>query len=162
MMNVLTRAAVGRGIADVAGVPTLAELPALVAAAPWDPVCDQAKPDIAKRRRKTGVPAGVGHREKWRLALDMLDEMAGWGLRPPLVVADAGYGDCGEFRLGLTERGLSYVVHRPGQTPPLRVRTRPPRTHLTHTYDRRAKKCLVNRTGVGKRVGVGEQSTPGG
>jgi len=26
------------------------------------------------------------------------------------LVADSGYGDCTLFRLGLTERGLSYVV----------------------------------------------------
>ena len=45
------------------------------------------------------MPADAGHREKWRLALDMIDELAGWGMRPPLVVADAGYGDCSEFRL---------------------------------------------------------------
>lgn len=33
----------------------------------------------AVRRRKTGIPDEVGHREKWRLALDVLDELAGWG-----------------------------------------------------------------------------------
>ncbi|RZB13274.1 hypothetical protein StrepF001_45090 [Streptomyces sp. F001] len=32
------------------------------------------------RRRRTGVPEDVGHREKWRLVLDALDELAGWGL----------------------------------------------------------------------------------
>lgn len=42
------------------------------------------------RRRVTGVPQETGHREKWRLALDTLDELAGWGLTPPVVVADAG------------------------------------------------------------------------
>ena len=62
------------------------------------------------RRRRAAIPDGVGHREKWRLALDMLDELGGWGLRPPLIVADAGYGDSGEFRLGLAERGIEYVV----------------------------------------------------
>jgi SRSO17 transposase len=76
----------------------------------WDPASRRAMADVAVKRARTSVPAGVRHREKWRLALDMLDQMAGWGLRPPLVVADAGYGDSGEFRLGLEERGLSYVV----------------------------------------------------
>jgi SRSO17 transposase len=38
----------------------------------------------------------VRHREKWKLALNCLDELA----------ADAGYGDSAEFRQGLTDRGL--------------------------------------------------------
>lgn len=46
----------------------------------------------APRRQKTGIPPEVGHWEKWRLALDTLDELAGWALVPPVVVADAGYG----------------------------------------------------------------------
>jgi len=33
-----------------------------------------------------------------------------WGLPARPVVADAGYGDATEFRLGLTERGLTYVL----------------------------------------------------
>src|SRR5262249_41855983 len=50
-------------------------------------------------------------REKWRLALDMIDQMrGGWQLPDRPVVADSGYGDCTLFRLGLAERGLSYVV----------------------------------------------------
>jgi SRSO17 transposase len=40
----------------------------------------------------------------------MLDELGGWGLAPPVVVADAGYGESGELRLGLEARGLAYVV----------------------------------------------------
>jgi SRSO17 transposase len=53
----------------------------------------------------------VRHREKWRLALDMLDEMIDtWGLPSLPVAADSGYGDCTLFRLGLTERGLRYAV----------------------------------------------------
>lgn len=76
----------------------------------WDPHSGEAAADVALRRAKTGIPDDVGHREKWRLGLDMIDEVIGWGLVPPLIVADAGYGDSGEFRQGLTERGLSYVV----------------------------------------------------
>src|SRR4051794_13886359 len=59
---------------------------------------------------RAAPPAAVRHREKWRLALDMVDELAGWGLTPPVVVADAGYGDAAEFRDGLTARGRAYVV----------------------------------------------------
>jgi SRSO17 transposase len=34
----------------------------------------------------------------------------GWGLRPPVIVADAGYGEIGAFRAGLEDRELRYVV----------------------------------------------------
>jgi SRSO17 transposase len=84
---------------------------------------------IVRRRGRCKIPDDVRHREKWRLALDMIDrilgrehgrehggehggegEGRGWGLPARPVVADAGYGDITEFRLGLAGRGLSYVV----------------------------------------------------
>jgi len=99
--------------------------------------------DIRRRRAQSRIPDGVGHREKWRQALDMLDEIlahekaGGWGLARRPVVADAGYGDVTEFRLGLTERGLSYALAVKGTTsaypadtaptaPPYSGRGRPP------------------------------------
>jgi SRSO17 transposase len=82
--------------------------------------------EIRRRRARCQVPDEMRHREKWRLALDMLDEITGnsvdqWGLPRRPVVADAGYGDATEFRLGLTERGLTYVlaVSRPRPPTPL-------------------------------------------
>jgi SRSO17 transposase len=69
-----------------------------------------------ERRRAAHLPEAVGHRPKWQLALDMLDELAAWGLVPPVVVADAGYGESGELRLGLEARGLAYVVQVKGTT----------------------------------------------
>jgi SRSO17 transposase len=68
----------------------------------------------AERRRKAHVPAGERHRPKWQLALELLDELVGWGLAPPVVLADAAYGEVGEFRLGLEQRELAYVVQVPG------------------------------------------------
>src|SRR6266581_383463 len=68
----------------------------------------------AERRRKAHVPQGERHRPKWQLALDMLDELAAWELVPPVVLADAAYGEVGEFRLGLEQRELAYVVQVPG------------------------------------------------
>jgi SRSO17 transposase len=66
---------------------------------------------VRTQRKRSGVPDTVRHREKWRLALDMLDQMTGdWGLPKRTVSSDAGYGDTTEFRLGLEERGYSYVV----------------------------------------------------
>jgi SRSO17 transposase len=66
--------------------------------------------DDHERRAKAHVPDDVVHREKWRLALDMLDELAEWGLVPPLVGTDAGYGEITEFRQGLDDRRIAYVV----------------------------------------------------
>jgi len=70
----------------------------------------------SRRRARCQIPDAVRHRQKWRLALDMLDEIrgaepaGGWGLPQHTVVADAGYGDATGLRLGLSERGLTYVV----------------------------------------------------
>jgi SRSO17 transposase len=68
----------------------------------------------AERRRKAHVPADQHHRPKWQLALDMLDELAGWDLQAPVILADAAYGEAGELRLGLEHRELAYVVQVPG------------------------------------------------
>jgi SRSO17 transposase len=62
------------------------------------------------RRAACQVPQRVGHRPKWQLVLDMVDELEGWGLSPPVLVADCGYGEVGEFRQGLEDRQLAYVV----------------------------------------------------
>src|SRR4051795_2213529 len=70
----------------------------------------EAAATIQARRERAGIPADARHREKWRLALDMLDELAGWQLAPPVLVADAGYGDTAEFRAGITARGRPYIV----------------------------------------------------
>ena len=46
----------------------------------------------------------------------MIDELIAWGRTPPVLTADAGYGDTTAFRLGLTERGIGYVVAVKGAT----------------------------------------------
>lgn len=66
--------------------------------------------DDRERRAKAHLPDDVVHRAKWRLALDMLDEACGWGLRPPLVCADAGYGEITAFRSGLDDREIPYIL----------------------------------------------------
>src|SRR6266567_3777118 len=65
---------------------------------------------MAARRAACHLPEGVRHRPKWQLVLDLLDELAGWGLVPPVLVADCGYGEVGEFRWGLEGRQIDYVV----------------------------------------------------
>jgi SRSO17 transposase len=65
---------------------------------------------MATRRAACHLPKQVHHRPKWQLVLDMLDELAGWELRPPVLLADSGYGEVGEFRGGLDARQVPYVV----------------------------------------------------
>jgi SRSO17 transposase len=93
--------------------------------------------DDLQRRRKAHVPDHERHRPKWQLALDMLDELHAWGLGAPVVLADAAYGEVSQFRLGLEQRELAYLVQVPGtlsaygedvapQTVPYAGRGRPP------------------------------------
>ena len=97
----------------------------------WD---DQALADpvaaagARRRRERAGVPGGVRHREKWRLALDMIQKMTGadgWGVGDlvaaaggarPVVAADIGYGDNALFRQQLTAAGWQYAVAVKGGT----------------------------------------------
>ena len=65
---------------------------------------------VAARRQRCAVPEGQQHRPKWQMALEMIDELISWGRTPPVVTADAGYGDTTAFRQGLTDRDISYIV----------------------------------------------------
>ena len=72
--------------------------------------------------------AGVPHdqrqaRTKPEIAPELLDRVRAEGLPGRAVVADAGYGVSGDFRAGLEQRGLSYVV---GVTGDVVVFTHPP------------------------------------
>src|SRR3989440_648835 len=90
-----------------------------------DPV---AGAGAARRRERAGIPDEVRHREKWRLALDMIGEMTGpggWGVLDlataaggsrPVVAADIGYGDNALFRQELTAAGWQYAVAIKGGT----------------------------------------------
>jgi SRSO17 transposase len=97
----------------------------------WD---DQALADPAAaararyRRGRSRIPDEVRHTAKWRLALEMIDEMTGpggWGVLEevsaaggarPAVTADAGYGDNTTFRLELEARGWHYALAVRGTT----------------------------------------------
>ena len=77
----------------------------------WDPGSDKASPDVHQRRAASGIPDAEHHRPKWQLALECVDEALSWGIpEPPVLAADAGYGDAAAFRHGLTERGIPYAV----------------------------------------------------
>jgi len=63
-----------------------------------------------KRRQRVGIPADLTFHKKGELALSLIDQARAGGLPDRMVLADADYGDRGEFRTGLEQRGLSYAV----------------------------------------------------
>jgi SRSO17 transposase len=62
------------------------------------------------RREKAKLAEDEHHVEKWRQALEMIDELIGWGIEAPVILGDGAYGDITEFRCGLEERELRYVL----------------------------------------------------
>jgi len=100
----------------------------------------------AERRKKPEVPEEVEFQTKPEIALDQIRAAAATDVPRGIVLADAAYGINTEFRDGLTELGLQYVVGvqssmtvwEPGQQPlPAKPRGRmgrPPR--LLHRSDR--------------------------
>jgi SRSO17 transposase len=91
-----------------------------------------------KRRARTGIPDDVQFEEKWKISLRLLDAARGWGLSNRVVVADAGYGDCVEFREQLEQRGMQYVLGVTGTAVawPPGVMPIPPPTKRTRTTGR--------------------------
>jgi SRSO17 transposase len=63
-----------------------------------------------RRRRKAGVPKEVKFRTKPQIALEQIRQAVKADVARGVVLADAGYGVDGEFRTGLSELGLPYVV----------------------------------------------------
>src|SRR4051794_18455009 len=49
--------------------------------------------DDDARRAACRVPDDARHEPKWKLALQMIDELVGWGMEPAPILADAAYGD---------------------------------------------------------------------
>ena len=61
------------------------------------------------RCEAAGVPAGVGHRPKWQIALGLLERAKANGVGG-VVLADADYGSVAKFRAGLAAQGWTYAV----------------------------------------------------
>ena len=87
------------------------------------------------RRQEAGIPEQVTFQTKWQLALELIDQVRGWGLPDRIVVADSGYGDTTEFRDALEVRQLPYVV---GISPNLGVWTKPPKVKIRESRGRGA------------------------
>jgi SRSO17 transposase len=69
-----------------------------------------------RRREQARLPGDVHHTEKWRQALEMIDELISWGIKPPPILGDGAYGDITELRTGLEQRELEYVLDVKGGT----------------------------------------------
>jgi SRSO17 transposase len=63
-----------------------------------------------ERRKKAKVPADIVFKTKHRIALDQLRTARDAGVPLGTVLADSGYGYDSQFRDGVTELGLRYVV----------------------------------------------------
>ena len=124
--------------------------------------------DDDARRRKCGVPESLAFRPKWKIALDEIARVVEADVTFADVLADGGYGVCAEFRRGLTDRGLRWIV---GVSPDTRVyamsarvqavaseaSTGRPRTRRTATAKpRRARDCSSRsgRTPSGRSPGA--------
>jgi SRSO17 transposase len=66
--------------------------------------------DDSDRRTQAGVPDDVVFQTKPEIALSQLRAAFAAGVKAEVVLADAGYGTDTNFRDGLTESGLPYVV----------------------------------------------------
>ena len=87
------------------------------------------------RCRDAGIPDGVVHRPKWRIALEMLDRARATGVVLPWLTFDEGYGRATEFLHALDDRGQPYVAEVPTTFTGWCVRPRlPHREH--HPRDR--------------------------
>jgi SRSO17 transposase len=115
-----------------------------------------------QRRHKAHVPEEVRHEPKWKLALELFDELRSWGLEPAVIAADGGFGEITEFRCGLEERELDYVVQVKGKAsaypeevgperPDYRGRGRPARAR----YRQRPSSLRQLALAAGKQAAVG-------
>ena len=96
----------------------------------WALYLPQAWTEDAERCRKAGIPEKTSFRTKIELALELIDHLLAWKLSRQPVLADAGYGNNTEFRQGLADRQLHYVVGVESNTavweePTQRVQPRP-------------------------------------
>lgn len=112
------------------------------------------------RRDGAGVPPSLFFQTKWQIALAQVDDVLSAGITPSCVAADAGYGDCSEFRDGLAQRGLRYAV---GVSSTLKVFANPPRfvEPKPNSFGRpRTKKKLARNSPKPKTVAQVAASVP--
>jgi SRSO17 transposase len=104
----------------------------------WRLFLPQARADDPVHRAQTKIPPEVVHTTKWRMALQMLDELAEHGQRPPLLLADCDYGKVVEFRTGLAAREVPFLMAIPWETNLLRATGAPVSAWRRYGEDLRA------------------------
>jgi SRSO17 transposase len=103
------------------------------------------------RRRAGHLPEVVGHRPNWQLVLDMVDELGGWGLVPPVVVADAGDGTRASWASGW--RGAGWPRWSRSRRPPAPIRRRwPSRSPRTRAGGRPRPRYRTQRSSLAELV----------
>jgi SRSO17 transposase len=109
--------------------------------------------DDPARCQAAGVPDEVSFQPNWQLAVELIDQALSWELeRPPVVLADAAYGEVTAFRQALEGRELAYAV---GISKALAVWPEPPDGAVPNGTGRgRPVKCM--RFGDQKAVSVKE------
>lgn len=134
------------------------------------------EPEYALARDEAKLPVGIAFRTKHGIALDLIDRAR--AIPHACTIADAGYGDNGEFRRNLRTRDEAYVL---GVSPsnvrvidaltpvmPPRTHGRPgrPETHATHArgVKREAPRTMARRVQEWTRVdwGAGTKGVLGG
>ncbi|WP_424139485.1 IS701 family transposase [Roseomonas chloroacetimidivorans] len=91
----------------------------------WRLYLPEAWAEDPARRTKAGVPEEVAFATKPEIALEQIRKARADGVPAGVVLGDAGYGDETDFRVGVSEFGLDYVlgirsgtgVWPPGQAP---------------------------------------------
>lgn len=83
-----------------------------------------------ERCREAGIPDDVVYRPKWKIALSQLHRSLEEGVRLKWITADEEYGRTADFRDGVAEAGLFYVVEIPNN---LTGWTREPKVELSGT-----------------------------
>jgi len=94
------------------------------------------------RRHKTGIPDETVFKEKWILALGLIDNARMLGVPHCAVNGDAGYGNISKFRSGLRERHEPYVLG----VGTSKIGVVPARTRLMRPQDFPPVKCGRART----------------
>jgi SRSO17 transposase len=84
----------------------------------------------SEKRQEAGIPEDMVFKTKWELALEMIDEVRGWGLPDRVVLGDAAYGEPTAFRQGLEKRELRYALGIQSNVgiwtkPPKRIQSKP-------------------------------------
>ena len=79
----------------------------------WQLYLPQIWTQDRRGRKKAGVPEEVRFQSKPQMALAQIRRALEEGVPVGVLLADAGYGSDGQFRAGLTELGLRYVLGVP-------------------------------------------------